>query len=396
MISCAWLMLALFGLAGEVREWTNQEGRKIRAALVECVDGNAVLKMEQGGRDYKVPLASLSKADVDYVQEWMRNKPTPGTDKGKEPGKSPAATAADNWNAEWPTLISGDVSPEIEVVEEDDAQKRYVYRSPHYEFVCDVKLSQNVVNRFSILFEATNLYARSLPLALAKAHQAQRHTILLFETFESYVRNGGPPGSAGVYMSGKDVIMVPLTSLGVIKGAGGYRVDYDKGNKTLPHEITHQLTDMPYFAPGAMGWFSEGLAEYVATTPYRSGKFVVRGNQSAVEAYVTAYGEKGDGGRALGKKIRVPDLRGFMLQSYESFVANGNTNYGIGLLLVYYFCHWDGDQKGGNLKAFLQALKQGKRGEEALQVLLAGRSFDELEVQIAKAWSGRGVTLEFQ
>lgn len=372
--------------AAEYRTWTNSEGKEIEAKMIKATGSEVVLKMKSGGRDYTVPLAMLSEEDVAHVRKMLAQQPV-------EPEME---TGFENWDEEWPKLISGDVSPEIEIVEENEEAGRFVYRSPHYEYVCDVELTKNVVKRFAVLFEATNEFVRALPLSMAKAHQQTRHKILLFESYESYQRTGGPAGSAGVFIGGRDIIMVPLTSLGVIKGAGGYRVDYDKTNKTLPHEILHQLTDRPYFAPGAMGWFTEGLAEYVAVTPYRSGKFVVRGNRGAIEEYVAGYGENNKGGRALGREIRVPDLRSFMLQSYASFTGNPNLNYGLGLLITYYFCHWDGDGEAGRLKGFLKGLKQGKRGDDALNLLLDGRSWDQLEEEIAKAWRSRGITLDFQ
>lgn len=372
---------------GAHRIWTNSEGKEIEAEMVSATDTEVVLKMKAGGRNYTVPLAMLSEADVAFVKKarLAASEDEAGAQQGFQ-----------NWDESWPKLISGDVSPEIDVAEENEEARRFVYRSPRYEYICDVKLTKNVVKRFAVLFEATNEFVRALPLSMAKAHQKKRHKIFLFESYESYQRAGGPAGSAGVYIGGKNIIMVPLTSLGVIKGAGGYRVDYDKTNKTLPHEILHQLTDLPYYAPGSMGWFTEGLAEYVAVTPYRSGKFVVRGNQGAIEEYVAGYGENNKGGRALGKEIRVPDLKNFMLQDYASFTGNANFNYGIGLLVTYYFCHWDGEGEAERLKEFLKSLKQGRRGDDALKTLLDGRSWDELEEDVAKAWRGRGIKLDFQ
>ena len=92
----------------------------------------------------------------------------------------------------------------------------------------------------------------------------------------------------------------------------------------------------------------------------------------------------------------MPDIKSFFLQSYESFVANANTNYGIAALITYYFFHWDGKEDAANVKAFLKALKAGKTGEDALAVLLAGRSYDQMEEEIAKAWRSRDIKLEFQ
>ncbi len=144
--------------------------------------------------------------------------------------------------------------------------------------------------------------------------------ITLFENFDDYVKAGGPPKSDGVFIGGKAIVMVPLTSLGVRPVGSGYMLDREKSSKTLPHELTHQLTPNAYFAPGAMGWFTEGIAEYIAVTPYRSGAYSVRNNHSDIIAYATGYGTKNSGGRALGKDIQLPDLKTFMLQDYGNFL----------------------------------------------------------------------------
>ena len=85
-----------------------------------------------------------------------------------------------------------------------------------------------------------------------------------------------------------------------------------------------------------------------------------------------------------------------MLQSYGSFVANGNFNYGLGLLITTYFFHMDKDGDRVAISAFLKALREGKEGEEALEVLLQGRSWSEMEEQISAGWRGRGLRIRFQ
>lgn len=387
-------LLLLHSPAG-ARSWTSTDGRKIEADLVSATGTEVVLKLDGTGKEYTVALDRLSPEDNAFVEKWrkeMAGAPAPPKPAGAPGGETPF----ENWDAAWPDLISGEVSLDIEIAEENESEKRFVYLSPNYEFVCDVALTKNVVNRFSVLFEATHRYVSELPLSMAKARgKHERHRILLFESQDTYAKNGGPPGSAGVYMSGKDIIMVPLTSLGVEKGAGGYRVDYDKTNKTLPHEIVHQLTDPPYFQEGSRGWFSEGLAEYVAVTPYRSGKFTVRSNQNAIKDYVTAFSKVDNRGRNLGESISLPGLREFFLMSYADFLKEGGRNYGVSLLMAFYFFHWDGAGDAANVKEFLKALKAGKQGEEALESLLAGRSYESLESELAKAWRTRGVTLSF-
>ncbi|NWK57171.1 hypothetical protein HW115_16230 [Verrucomicrobiaceae bacterium N1E253] len=412
----AWLVACAIPAMG--RTFTDVQGRKIEANIVQVMEGKVELKLQKNGKTYQVPFEKLSKEDVDYIKEWQEKKQEEAEEKPKENessgdtkrvsrgGFSAAALKKqyglkDNFDAEWPDRIDSGFDVEIAIVKEDDTNNEYVYHSPNYEFVSDVRLNKSVVKKFAAMFEATREYCRELPIASMKAHipGAQfRHKILLFETRDSYISNGGPPSSAGVFMSrgGKGVVMAPLEGLGVKKVGSGYMYDHKGSNKTLPHELAHQLTDNAYFESGARGWFSEGLAEYVAVTPYRSGKFMVKTNLSAIKDYVMEYGKGGVGGRNLGDEIALPPLKRYMLQPYSSFTANGNLNYGVGLLLTYYYFHWDGNKDRANINAFLKALKEGKSGEDALNVLLAGRSWEEMQDAISKAWRSRGIKITFR
>ena len=373
-------------LRAELRGWTNSSGKTIQAELVDVSGDDAVLSMK--GKNFAVPIGSLSSADQKFIKEWQKSAPM-------DIAQSRSLEA--NWDGPWPKTISVDVRQNIEILKEDVSSGEYVYASDHYEFICDVKLNTSVVKRFSLLFEATNQFCRELPLGMTKPFREERHKIHLFETREAYVKAGGPPSSAGVYISrgGEGDILVPLTSLGVKKVGSNYGVDYDKENSTLSHEIAHQLTDVEYFKPGARGWFSEGMAEYIAESGYRSGKFNVN-DLSKLKAAVTAYGEDGQGGKALGEEFSAPDLQDFMTQSYQSFVENSRLNYGLGALVVYYYFHMDGDKDAANIKSFLKALKGGKKVPEVFEPLLAGRSWEEMEADITKSWRSRGVKINFR
>lgn len=372
-------------LAAEERSWTNNTGKTIVATLVEISGEKAVLQM--AGKNFEVPIASLSPGDRKFIEEWK---------KGDLPDASGDDAVKANWDGAWPALVTVDIDQPIEVIKEDEAAKEYVYASPHYEFICDVKLNTSVVKRFSLLFEATNQVCRELPLGMVKPFRKERHKIHLFETREAYIEKGGPPESAGVYISrgGEGDILVPLTSLGVKKVGSNYSVDYDKENTTLSHEITHQLTDYAYFAPGARGWFTEGLAEYIANSGYRSGKFDID-DLGKLKARVTAYGEDGNGGRALGEEIIAPDLQQFFTQDYDSFLANAQLSYGLAALIVYYYFHMDGGKDAANIKAFLKALKEEKTPPQLFEPLLAGRTWDEMEAAITQGWRSRGVRINF-
>ena len=299
----------------------------------------------------------------------------------------------DNYLRNWPKFVSIPKTVHVRVVSQDKAKSRYIYHSPSYEFICDVPLSTTIIGEFGLMFETTREYCRQLPISSLKAHVPKgqkRHRILLFENIGNYVKNGGHPRAAGVYVPSKDVILVPLVSVGVKKVSGGYNYDYTASNSVLIHEIVHQLTDAEYFSPGAVGWFSEGLAEYCARTPYRRGDFSVRAVNQSIKNYVTGTTTRS----GLGSKIKAPDLEAFMLQSYGSFTSNAAYNYRLGTLLTYYFFHMERDRK--NITAFLKALKRGERSGKALKSLLNSRSFDQLERDIENAWKASGIEIDFQ
>ena len=385
-LSFLYLLLGLVH-AAEVRSWTDIQDRKIEAGLLRVDEKTVVLKLKDG-RELPYPLAKLSAADCKYVEDYRARL---GADKTlDEAGKSL------NFAAPWPQLIKFSEDPEIHTVEENPEKKHFVYESANYRYVCDVRLAKSVVKGFAVLFEATYLYCRTLPLAFDGGTKVDgKFQILLFEKFEDYVKAGGPDETAGVFVGQSNAVLVPLTSLGVKPVGSSYMLDRDKSSSTIPHELTHQLSPEGYFEKGAMGWFSEGIAEYVATTPYRSGIFNVRGNQKEIIDYVTGYGTKEKGGRALGTKIGMPALKNFMLQSYASFQEEPQLSYGCGLLLTNYFLHMDGDGDGKRIKAFLKALHEGEDGEKSLNLLLDGRTFEQMEADFVKAWSRKGVDFTF-
>lgn len=363
--------------------WEDDQGRKVEAALIDVKELAVVLRLKNG-KEMDFPIAKLSAADVAYV------------DKQRGALKEAAAKPKMNFDADWPERVSFSEDPEVNVIKEDKDARRFIYESSNYRYVCDVRLASSVVRGFARMFEATHLYCMTLPIGMTGGRQIDgKYQILLFESEADYIKEGGPPGSAGVFMGDKGIIMVPLTSLGVRLVGKTYILDRDRTNKTLPHEITHQLTPNPYFEPGSRGWFTEGLAEYVAVTPYTMGTYAVQANLNAIKEYVTAYGKGGTGGRNLGKEIRVYSLKPFFLQDYRTFVANANQTYGISALLVYYFFHFDGDGDAKRVKAFLVALHEGKTEEEAIAVLLDGRSYEDLEKEISEKWKRKGITLTF-
>ncbi len=405
-------MVVLSATTLSARVFTDKAGNSYDGSVVNITDSVVTIMVPARGKFVKVPLASLSAQDRAYVESLGKRRANPrvaAKAAAKEAaGKTVASRSSrgasssklkaeynlvDNFLTPWPRFISVPKAVHVRVVSQDKGKKRYVYHSPSFEFISDVALSTTIISEFGLMFEATREYCRKLPLSNMKAHVPKhqgRNRILLFESVQSYVRNGGHPNAAGVYVPSRNLILIPLQSLGVKKKGGVYNYDYQVSNSVLVHEIVHQLTDPEYFAHGGRGWFSEGLAQYCAETRYSRGGFSVSGVRERIKDYVVGTATRG----GLGAKINAPDLEAFMLQSYQSFTGNAGVNYRLGTMITYYFFHMERDRR--NLARFLQALKRGETGSQALKYLLNGRSFKQLERDIHNAWRSSGVVVNFQ
>lgn len=253
----------------------------------------------------------------------------------------------------------------------------------------------DALRNFAVMFEATLKYAKALPLSMGGAAGADgRLQIRLFGTQAAYNAAGGPPGSGGLFTRG--AVFVPMESLGLKNVGTGYSLDIRRHNKVLVHELAHQLTPNAYFAPGAQGWFSEGLAEYLSITPYNWGYFSPDVHGNIVKAFATARGADGTGGRGIGTEIAAPKLHSFFLMPYGEFSGkNANFNYALGLLLTHYFFHMEDDGKATRIRKFLQGLLAGQQGETALLPLLGGGNYEKLESDITTAWARMGVNIHF-
>lgn len=371
------------------RTWTSTDGRKIEAAFVSSTADAVKIRMANGST-FEVPLARLSAEDQAFIKA--------------QASAAPAATGEKTSAAlkEWPRTISLADKPEVVVVREDEEKKEFVYRSPHYEFVCDSKLGSNVVREFGRMFEATYELNCQLPLDLKPKPERLREIFQarLFTAKADYMDAGAIEGSAGVYMSGKKALMVPLSSLGV--RLVGSRVTLEQNpnaqdNGTLIHEITHQM--MNHWLPVLPTWFIEGSAEYVEMLEYNSnGKFSLIG----LNRQVKAYAENMSRGNKTFMMIDLEELMTIDGRRWaEALGKDGMAleNYGSAGLMTYFFYHLDGKGDAASMIAFLREVENVKTDAESDNAvkkhLLRERSYEQLADEVKKAFRKEGVTIEF-
>lgn len=377
---------AIIALAcsGQAETWQTRHGGSFDGAVSEVHADHAVFESE-GGRRFSVKFKELDPASLKRVLGSAR-----GASK-----RTPSRT--NNRGHAWPVGARHAGASQVRMIREDKDGQRFEYESPHYRFISTVRLNDSIQRNFSVLFETTYKYCRDLPLSLEKSDRgAGKATVYLFANEPQYVQAGGPPGSAGCYIQGKDIVLVPLSSLGVIWKSGGFTMDRSRQNMVLVHELVHQLTPPSYFQPGSRGWFSEGLAEYVATTPYQWGYFQCDASGRSARSYISGHGLNGKGGRALGKVIHAPSLERLLTMPYREFAGrNASVHYSVSLLCVHYFFHLEDQGRATRIGRFMQALDQGRSRDEALAALLDGRSYQQLEQEIAAAWKTRQIDLRF-
>lgn len=375
-------IFSLLSLVADAAVWTSSQGRSFEAEFVKMQGTDVVFSMADG-RKFLTPLLHLSPESQALIRGGASR---------------PIESLRSNFGRPWPRDVRANGNPACKVISEDREKSHYIYESPGYRFHSDARITHDALSNFATVFEATRAYLAALPISLMSGETvATRSRVLLFGEMSAYYKSGGMPGSAGCFIPKNRLVLIPMDSLGLVKGGTGYSRDVGRENQILIHELVHQLTPSAYYSHGALGWFSEGLAEYVAATPYNTGLFRPEIHGNAVKDYVTAYGTNGRFGRNLGTNIQAPPLRDFMLQSYASFSGgSANGNYGLGLLLTHYFFHMEGNGNAHSITKFLKGLHDGATGEVALKPLHGGRGFAKLEQEISSAWAKKGINITFR
>lgn len=303
----------------------------------------------------------------------------------------PEDLPGENFTASWPTVTRiADMLPARTV---QNGPETWIYETQHFRFTSNAPIALAAIKEIARIFEGTYNANLALPLNSPCNHfqvcEKGKLNAFLFRTYEDYLAAGAPNGSAGVYMgfrTGLDSgqVLVPFDSLGLEKRGnryvkGGRRIEAH----TLAHEITHHLTIGAYHYPI---WFTEGIAEYVGLSYDGNGQVRFSGNKTPISKFVSGYGEKGTGGRAIGKQPNVGMSLKDFLSKYDGFLGDENTSvgYGISALLVYYFFHLDGKRDAARVKKYLAILQKGGTLEQAHEELLDGRTWDQLEKEICR------------
>lgn len=357
------------GAGSRLRDWTSADGKAISGRMLGTEGQAVALQVKGSGKIAKVPFARLSAVDQVFIVEtgWPLPKP---------------------WS-KWPNDIKmGLAEADVKLVSSDG---RYVYHSPHFEFICEEELAQTPAKDIARMFETTYSLLKASPWGVLAKPKGERFRAELYRSRDSYIKAGGPPESAGVYMIEKKVFMVPFQTLGLKESSSGWQRSEDYSTKTLIHELTHMLMDDALVAMPT--WLAEGAAEYMELMPMKIGTFSPSSHLAALREHhseqrnfdllktLTMSRELWDQG---GTEEAKPDTRrpgGFgPLVSGPGATAFGRQEailslYEAGLLLTYYFIHFDGEGDAARLQRFIAACV--KNSERLQDYIKKGEAYNE-------------------
>tara|TARA_R110002096_G_scaffold189193_11_gene369584 strand:+ start:2889 stop:4064 length:1176 start_codon:yes stop_codon:yes gene_type:complete len=383
------------------------------------LDGDTV-RLETARGIFELPLSRFSADDQAFAKQWVKEQEEMIAEESKAGGKKIAPPIGNFENLElgvWPQYAVAELEiDQIEILDEAEianileengesdaveVEELFVYRTPHFEFHAPDRLSTSVIREFARIFEATYQFIDQMPIGLAPRPSASGYyPTTLYMTKEDYYADGGMEGSGGMMSwrrKGKEmssIIKVPLPNLGVEYTGARFVVDSKKRSTTLTHEIAHQVM-MRWLMTPMPTWLSEGIAEVVSCQEYDNGRFKLSSMDRAIVEDVT---------RGQGRDFRMINLEKLMnitSKEWSSELADGfgGINYKSSNVLAYYFLKLDGEGDAANLVEFLKELPTIKRdGLSELQErhLLRGRSYEEIQEDLAKTWRSEGLKIEYQ
>lgn len=347
------------------RQWTDQQGRTLTAALVSSQGGQVVLQLPNGTR-HTLAVTTLSAAD----QAFLRSLAAPGAT-----APAPLTAAAGPAQAEWPAEVITVNPKAIEVTPglQDAAARQYHYRSGAFEFIANAPLAGTVVSEIATDFELLLASFSRLPWGWQPQPRDGRHfQIYLTETDEDFLAIGGDERSSAGSKNNKNFIR--FSALGLKKVGAKYQYDARQKDPGNAAGMTTRAMAWDYRTRMAP-WALSGLETYMRRIAYRDNgtvKFV--DHESELKKYLKTLAEytQPDPARML-KHLRADwETR----DNSTSLKALYNRQLDS-LLLFYFFAHLDGDGRGSGLHAYFKTAFASSSGRTNLQAmldaLLAGR-----------------------
>ena len=306
---------------------------------------------------------------------------------------------------DWPRSVSVPKDTEVQEMASGAPGAGFTYVSNNFAFVSKAKLqpeAQKTVARLcECAYAACKAIAEVLPVPRSSADRGEKKFIVELQPgMEEYYAAGGPTNSAGVFLGAYrktggplkeadiaiDKVMIPFPSLGIGRSGKVEREDID--THALVHELTHQqflLNSLPI-------WANEGWAEYVGYVPYVGEDLDFDRGFSLILHAARQRAERG----ALDFDFKLEEFFTMNQQTMYGYMPQGKDTYMLSVMTVAFFVHLDGKKGVDAMKAYLQALLDGKSPEDAAQELIKPhRTAARLQQDFIRAWKSKKVKVSF-
>lgn len=319
-----------------LRQWTSSQGKKVQASLLS-LDGSTVKLRLKGGRELSLQADQLSEEDQAYLVEMKK------AGRDFEAKAMPEETRID-----LPVKVEG--GP-------------FEFRTEHYVFVSESEVGKSFISESAKVFEATYQAVRMLPLGLNPRppdgdvkFRARFMTSASFQDeISNYITAEPNLRVAGIYLAKRKKIWVPYVSIGAVKKGRQMTLKRTADTSTLVHEITHQMMhDWLVLTPM---WFTEGMAEYMASVPYQNGRFEFKNSTRGLKDRLKS--------KYRGVALRMISPDDLSKPNDEGAWGGGMEDYLSAMLWVHYFVRMDRGGHGEAVAAYLKLMGRAKTDTRA-------------------------------
>ncbi len=368
----------------QARVWTNDRGATVRGVLLSVRETEVDLRLPDG-RIVALPRSIFSGEDQTYIQNWVQSGGTlVDEDAGSlTPEEQARVTkymrSMPNWDATWPAKAGLKGLILIKTVQE--TAEWCVYETDHFVIESAKKLTdeeqQAIAGKFETVLEAM----AALPLNLSVARKPSRKYLVRVCFTEEEM--------AAVHGLRKGHLMFSPTSFTVLltrdKKGKAKELNLIDPRFAFGHWVMQSL-DMSH-------WVVDAFAAYLEFVPEKEFKlsFIqlpkrlsnllprdIRTGKTAIPAFSDVLARK---------SLHTVEGHG-KEDGIKNAAAWGD------LLWIVYWLHMEGDGQGMRMRKFMRAwIEDGE--QQALKILLDGKTPEQIQQEMAEAWKKHGVKLKF-
>ncbi|MEP4079056.1 hypothetical protein [Haloferula sp.] len=281
----------------------------------------------------------------------------------------------------------------VEVVEAPTGIQA-AWKTEHFHLLSDQDIGRDALRRFATTMESVPKLLSGYPLPLWSPAKRGRAVIRLCGNEERFSEFGGPSGSAGLFDSRKNEILI-RADLFLAPPGSSTRLKEPPDESLLIHEVCHYAMDLKL--RGAPPWLKEGLAEYFSVAHQQAGFYRFDQFEQSLPKRLRRNLALQPGARAELPSIkRVLGLDG---RAWSRELERGEPEefylpYATSLLLVHYYIE-GGAARRSEFSDYIQAFSKLQSRRDPLPELPLTDSV-AVEDRLTKFWATRGLQLQFE